>query len=72
MKTLSQKQQYILDALETGVPAIVSTSQYIPIQYNPESLRVIYGGSAPAVRGLAQRGLVEYKQQWCCAIVTKK
>lgn len=72
MKTLSQKQQELLDALETGVPAIVATSQYANIVNNPEGLRVIYGGTASAIKGLAQRGLVEYEQLWRCAVVTKK
>lgn len=69
---VSQKQQYILDALETGVPAIVATSQYANLVYSSDGLRIVYGGTAAAIRGLAQRGLVEYKQQWRCAIVTKK
>ena len=72
MKTLSQKQQELLNALVQGVPAIVATSQYAEIVNNPEGLPVIYGGTAAAVKGLAQRGLVDAKQFWRCAVVTKK
>lgn len=72
MSKLTPKQQYLLDALQPGVPAIVATSQYAEIVNNSEGLPVIYGGTAAAVKGLAERGLVEYKQFWRCAVVTKK
>jgi len=72
MEILSPKQQYILDALETGVPAIVSTSQSEPVRDNPFKRKVIYRGTAAALKGLALRGLIEYEQQWRCAIVIKK
>jgi len=71
MKPLSETQRYLLDALDTGVETIVTTSSYATIVNNPTRLRVVRGGTPAALRGLAKRGLITCCQQWRCAIVTK-
>ena len=70
MKALTPTQQSLLDLLPVGMSAIVLTSEYAKVYRNPDNLPIFYC-TAPALRGLAARGLITADQYWRGANVTR-
>jgi hypothetical protein len=70
MKALTANQQYLLDCLPVGQTAIVLTSEYAKVYNNKENLPILHC-TAPALRGLAARGLITADHYWRGANVTR-